>query len=126
MAAVWETRVADYMAYVEDPRTKVFPPQAPVFLQGNNHPVVNVSREDAEDFCRWLTDREYSQDLISKNYEYRLPTDEEWSLMAGQPFEVGDPPQERAVDPLPGYPWGDAWPPPRCLLSQRSSRSRNA
>jgi sulfatase modifying factor 1 len=46
--------------------------QATGFAQSDNHPVVNVTWNDAEAFCRWLseTDRE--------GRTYRLPTEAEW------------------------------------------------
>src|SRR5204863_4792601 len=40
------------------------------FLQTDEHPVVNVSWNDAIAFCKWLTDQE--------RVEYRLPTEAEW------------------------------------------------
>ena len=42
-----------------------------------DHPVVNVSYEDAEAYCKWKTKRE------SGNVLYRLPTAEEWEIAAG-------------------------------------------
>jgi formylglycine-generating enzyme required for sulfatase activity len=40
------------------------------FTQSDTHPVVNVSWNDAMEFCKWLSSKE------SKNY--RLPTEAEW------------------------------------------------
>ena len=40
------------------------------FLQGDDHPVVNVSWNDAVAFCSWMTRTE--------GVEYRLPTEAEW------------------------------------------------
>ena len=110
MVAVWETRVADYAEYVKLARPAVFAPQAPDFPQDGSHPVVNVSREDANAFCQWLTKVEQERDLISKTHEYRLPTDLEWSRMAGLADELFDWPQERDRIAT-GFPWGGAWPP---------------
>lgn len=44
----------------------------PGWLQTDNHPVVNVSWEDATAFCQWLSDKEHRN--------YRLPTEAEWEF----------------------------------------------
>lgn len=45
--------------------------EKPGFVQGeDDHPVVDVSSRDAEEFCRWLSRKEGT--------EYRLPTEAEW------------------------------------------------
>jgi formylglycine-generating enzyme required for sulfatase activity len=67
----------------KDPRFSTSAAQTP------DHPVVCVSWEDARAFCAWLGAEE--------GLRYRLPTDEEWSLAAGQGK----------------YPWGNQFPPPR-------------
>jgi len=58
----------------------------PGFAQDDNHPVVNVSWNDAMAFCRWLSRVE--------GREYRLPTEAEWeySCRAGSAseFSFGD------------------------------------
>lgn len=41
-----------------------------------NYPVVNITIEDVNDYCRWLTDND-------NTHIYRLPTEEEWVLGAG-------------------------------------------
>jgi len=55
-----------------------------------NHPVVNVSLDDARAFCRWLTK--------TTGQLYRLPTEEEWEEAA----RGGLPDHQR-------YSWGDEW-----------------
>lgn len=45
-----------------------------------NSPVVNVTKQEAQQFCDWLT-KNYSGD---KKVVFRLPTEEEWLLMAAQ------------------------------------------
>jgi formylglycine-generating enzyme required for sulfatase activity len=44
----------------------------------NNYPVVNVSREGAELYCEWLTEKVNS--ILNGGYKiiFRLPTHEEW------------------------------------------------
>ena len=74
-----ETTVAQYRLCGREYKT-------PRFAQGDNHPAVNISWEDAKAFCRWLSEREKKP--------YRLPTDAEWSSAAGSSL----------------YPFGDGLP----------------
>ncbi len=83
----------------------------PEFLQGDRHPVVNVTREDAIAFCEWLTEKERGDGRIQEWHQYRLPTDAEWSMMAGIELEPGETPRERASQQWPGFPWGEDFPP---------------
>jgi formylglycine-generating enzyme required for sulfatase activity len=53
--------------WVRDPK---FIWRSPGFDQTNDHPVVNVSWNDASAFCDWLSGQE--------SQEYRLPTEAEW------------------------------------------------
>ncbi|MEP2776685.1 MAG: SUMF1/EgtB/PvdO family nonheme iron enzyme [Luteolibacter sp.] len=110
MASAWETRVKDYELYVQE--TKGKHPRRPDFTQGPNHPVIYVSRDEAAAFCKWLTQREREAERISLSHTYRLPTDVEWSRMAGLDFEIGDGPGQRDANKPSLYPWGTGWPPP--------------
>jgi formylglycine-generating enzyme required for sulfatase activity len=83
-----------------------------VFSQEPDHPVVNVSRDDARLFCEWLTRRERDGERIAQSHEYRLPTDLEWSRMAGLEEEEGISPGARDVRKPRIHPWGVGWPPP--------------
>jgi formylglycine-generating enzyme required for sulfatase activity len=64
-----------------------------------DHPVVNVSFDDAEAYCRWLSQ-------ITKKH-YCLPTEEEWEKAAR-----GGLPETRR------YPWGDEWQPGLCNMQE--------
>ena len=114
MAGATEVRVSDYHAFVAATGAPMPPP--PDFVQSGNHPVVCVSRSDAERFARWLTAQEREAGLIAPTDEYRLPTDEEWSTMVGLLDEKGRSPYERRQSKgkatLQEFPWGISWPPP--------------
>lgn len=55
-----------------------------------DHPVVNVSYQDAVDYCRWLSK--------VTGADYGLPTEYEWEKAA----RGGDPEMRR-------FPWGETW-----------------
>jgi hypothetical protein len=110
---IWETRVQDFEAFVKatghDAIKGMFSLRkdgwkqrgdtwrSPGFPQGPTHPVVGVSYEDAAAFCVWLTKTERAEGRLPAGWEYRLPTDAEWSAAVGNTT----------------YPWGSAWPPPK-------------
>ena len=119
---VWLTRVRDYRAYAranggvegswENPEyqgQKVTPTE--------DCPVVNVSWNDAEAFCRWLTDKERVEAKLGPRQGYRLPQDWEWSVAVGLNEPRGGTPKDKSewsIAQNPGvYPWGTRWPPPR-------------
>jgi len=54
----------------------------PGFEQTDEHPVVNVSWNDAVGFCKWLSQKE--------GQKYRLPTEAEWeySCLAGRTTRI--------------------------------------
>ncbi len=108
MVSIWETRVTDYALFVRE--TGRPPPPDPHFAQEPDHPVVNVSREDAHAFCEWLTERERKMERIAKSHVYRLPTDLEWSLMAGIQEDETVSPGGRDLRKPRVFPWGVAWP----------------
>ncbi len=114
LAGTSEVRMADYHAFVAT--TGAAMPAPTDFAQEAHHPVVGVSRADAEHFARWLTTQEREAGIIAPTDEYRLPTDEEWSVLVGIKEEQGKSPYERAQlarsSLLPHFPWGRQWPPP--------------
>ena len=112
---VWDTRVQDFEVFA---KATVWTVEEVLFVQGPTHPVVNVSWEDANAFCAWLTKREKEiLNIGAKDsyYTYRLPTDHEWSCAVG----IGDRedanalPEEKDGKINGLYPWGTAWPPPK-------------
>jgi len=109
---VWLTRVQDFAAFAKDTSYQGTAWQDPGFKQGPDHPVVNVTWNDANQFCLWLTQKEHRQGILNANQTYRLPTDLEWSNAVGLPHESGRTPEDRDMDVPDVYPWGTQWPPP--------------
>lgn len=105
---VWPARVADFAAFCRETARGSL---AADFPQDESHPVVRVNWEDANAFCRWLTEKEIAAGALEEGQHYRLPTDLEWSQAAGLPPESGITPEERDGK-LREYPWGRQWPPP--------------
>ncbi len=105
---IWQLRIMDYEQYCQEAGAVM-----PVvdFLQGPDHPVVNVSWTDAHLFCEWLTKREIWLGLINPRFQYRLPKDEEWSAAVGLPYEHAINPRGRSGI-LEDFPWGPDFPPP--------------
>jgi formylglycine-generating enzyme required for sulfatase activity len=110
MVAAWETRVRDYALFVKETNRPLGP--VPDFPQTDDHPVVYISRDDANAFCEWLTLRERKEERIQFSHEYRLPTDLEWSTMAGLGNDEGNTPAQREGLDQKIWPWGKTWPPP--------------
>ena len=116
---IWETRVQDYAAYAAanaglDGRWK-----SPADFTGEGlkqtetHPVVEVSWNDANAFCEWLTKKELAEGKIKAGQKYRLPTDAEWSVAVGLGQEKGNTPKEKNEGIKDLYPWGKGYPPPK-------------
>jgi len=99
MFCIHETRNADYAAYAESSIG------AEHTSGEDQHPVVNVSWEDATAFCAWLSAKE--------GKSYRLPTDHEWSCAVGigsQEDESASPAsKDGKIQEV--YPWGRDYPP---------------
>ncbi|MEM9237071.1 MAG: bifunctional serine/threonine-protein kinase/formylglycine-generating enzyme family protein [Verrucomicrobiota bacterium] len=117
MAAVWETRRQDFRAYAESVGTIMPLTAEGVDEEGGNdahatHPVTSISREEAQGFCEWLTAKERGEDRLKPSLEYRLPTDSEWSALAGREEDEEDSPAKRDRDKPSEFYWGFGWPPP--------------
>ncbi len=106
MASVWETRVSDIAVFLRETKGKI--PPAP-FAQNPDHPAVNLSRDDALAFCKWLTARERKSERIGSGDTYRLPSDREWSQIAGLYEEPGLSPGALDARKPSVYPWGPQW-----------------
>ena len=87
--SVWDSRVQDFETFVKSAgydatggmwsidkdgwKQNGATWKKPGFAQGPNHPVVGVSWNDAEEFCKWLTKRERRVGHLPQDREYRLP-----------------------------------------------------
>jgi eukaryotic-like serine/threonine-protein kinase len=108
LVGVWPVRVRDYATYSSETGRARLPVDFP---QDENHPVVRVNWEDATAFCDWLTQHERAVGKLDEGQVYRLPTDAEWSQLAGLPDEGGTTPEKRDGI-VRDFAWGKAWPPP--------------
>lgn len=129
LVSKWETRVGDFRNYVtafneeleknppqqdeENPVLPVSMPRTPDFKQEEDAPIVYISRDQAEAFCKWLTKKERTEGRLTDNQVYRLPTDSEWSQMAGVEEVPGISPFTRDVRKERLFQWGAEWPPPK-------------
>ena len=114
--SIWDTRVSDYAAYargnkLDEAWTNQQKAGVPVGREPE-HPVLAVTAEEAEEFCRWLTEKETTEGKLPEGARYRLPADEEWSRAAGLPAESGATPAEKSGKNAVDYPWGIGFPPP--------------
>ncbi len=123
---IHETRYRDYAAYAaensgvdggwKDQSADGFT----LTDRAEDHPVVHVDWENAQNFCAWLSKKE--------GRLYRLPTEQEWSIAVG----IGrDGTRNAKISPATAsknqtdFPWGDQWPPPQGA-GNYSDQSRQA
>lgn len=99
LMSIWETRVRDFRTFVSTAGYRIDQGmvvltksgwqasadtwQHPGFEVTSDHPASGVSWDDARAFCAWLTEKEHRLGSLPPNYEYRLPTEQEWSEAAG-------------------------------------------
>jgi formylglycine-generating enzyme required for sulfatase activity len=127
LLSIWDTRVQDFRVFVDSSgydategmwslgkdgwKQRGATWNDPGFKQSSTDPVVGVSWDDAKAFCEWLTKRERASGAVPEGMQYRLPTDQEWSVAVGLDSEPGDTPEEKNSK-IKLYPWGPTWPPP--------------
>jgi formylglycine-generating enzyme required for sulfatase activity len=109
----WETRVQDFGAFARATGSAGADWEWAGFDQSPEHPAVNVTWGEAVAFCVWLTRTEREAGRLEPGWEYRLPTDLEWSAAAGLAGEEGATPAERDLGVAGVYAWGGDWPPPK-------------
>jgi formylglycine-generating enzyme required for sulfatase activity len=120
LAGATEVRVREYELWINS--TDGAWDMKPSFLE-DTHPAVAVSWEDANAFCAWLTKRDLDAKLIPATARYRLPTDAEWSALAGMPEETGADPSQKHLGNKTHYPWGnDLWPPPPLSVNIQAAK----
>lgn len=90
----YETRVKDYQPFATANNVEW---RKPDFPQTPDHPAINVSWQEAQDYCVWLGKQE--------GRSYRLLTDAEWSVLAGLNEQPDVPPNQQP--PSTGiFHWG--------------------
>ena len=65
--SVWDTRVQDFMMFERS--TGYDAGAGGSFVQGSTYPVVLISWNDAQEFCKWLTKRERSAGDLPQSRE---------------------------------------------------------
>jgi hypothetical protein len=105
MFCIHETRNTDYAEYAKASSGVDTEWKAGATSGKEQHPVVNVSWEDAQAFCKWLSKKE--------GKTYRLPTDHEWSVAVGigSQEDASASPESKDEKIKDVYPWGSSFPP---------------
>jgi len=141
--SVYQTRVEDFATFIQetgyvhmqetnDPSSRMWSVdrdglkqrgknwEDPGFSQKGNDPVVGVTWYDAKAFCEWLTTRERASGRLPAGWEYRLPTDAEWSIAVGLHEDPRLAPWQKDMKIREQFPWNfqlrpgqQVWPPPK-------------
>lgn len=106
-----EVRVQDYEAALAAQKKSW--DRKPAFTYAAAHPIMNVTWQEAVEFCGWLTDNERAAGLIGPKDRYRLPKDVEWSRAVGLVSETGGTPESRHLADKVEFPWGKEPVPPK-------------
>ncbi len=117
MLGVYEVRRRDYLEYARARKLPPIPEQELEKATELDNPITHVTREDAQNFCQWLTDKEQATEIIEGNQHYRLPSDNEWSMAGNVPREIGSSPAERHLHVDGIYPWGFTLLPPESVAN---------
>lgn len=104
--SIWETRVIDFYHFITESgfdANRSWREEAA--LTSPVHPVSTITRYGAAKFCEWLTKKEHATGQLSPDSLYALPTDLEWSQLAGLNHEEEDWPVERHFNAPGQLPW---------------------
>lgn len=98
---------AQYQAFVQDAKHRT-----PGHWSGEtfaeelaSHPVVNVTWEDADKYCEWLTQKLRAANQLRENEVIRLPTEAEWEKVAAWD-------DEKKAHRI--WAWGNEWDAAKC------------
>ncbi len=105
-----EVRVRDYELWLKTSGKSW--DTKPTFEVKDDHPIMNITWQQARDFCTWLTTRDQEAKLIPPTARYRLPTDAEWSQAVGLKDEQGSDPAAKDRKNEVDFPWGREVIPP--------------
>jgi formylglycine-generating enzyme required for sulfatase activity len=85
----YEVTLGQYKAFISDQGYAALPPYVSKYSPGDDHPVIGVSWEDANAYCKWLSKK--------KGLNFKLPTEAQWEKAS------------RGADGRK-YPWGNDEP----------------
>ena len=93
------------------------------FKQEDTHPVVNVSWEDANAFCEWLTKKEMAEGENQGGAEVSIADGCGVERGGGLGQGKGNTPVEKDEGIKDVYPWGKEWPPPKGAGNYRYAKN---